>query len=134
MSASGDGADPTPFAWEELSRSWAASLGMWSAWAEAWSSLLTNRGAPAAKTMLDRLAAPASWPNLSEWAKELRVVLGPPVFADLPVLDGAAFPSVAAFFELAAVAQQYLLGDRRKSAPGSVSASSRFSCILIYRI
>jgi hypothetical protein len=114
MSAPGDGKPPL-FSMEELSRPFAASLGMWSAWAEALSSLLVKRGAPAAETVFKQLAAfeplapQKSAPLPSEMLEELRVVLGLPVFADVPALDPAALPSAAPMMELAAVAQQYLI-------------------------
>lgn len=114
MSAPGDGKPPL-FSLEELGRPFAASLGMWSAWAEALSSLLVKRGAPAAETIFKQLAAfeplapQKSAPLPSEMLEELRVVLGLPVFADLPALDPAALPSAAPMMELAVVAQQYLI-------------------------
>lgn len=104
---------PPSLSLEELTRPFAASLGIWSAWAEAWGSLVTKRGAPAVQTVLERLVAfdplapEKSWPALSEMLEELRGVLGFPVFADLPAIDAAPL-SMAPMMELAAVAQQYL--------------------------
>jgi hypothetical protein len=96
--------------WEQLNQSWTASLSLWSAWADAWQSLLTNRGAPATKAMFDQFANPASWPGrLASLGKELEDILALPRFADLPGLDPGALPSFAPAVELMAVAQQYLL-------------------------
>jgi Poly(R)-hydroxyalkanoic acid synthase subunit (PHA_synth_III_E) len=96
--------------WEPLNQSWTASLSLWSAWADAWQSLLTKRGAPAAKAMVDQFANPASWPGgLASLGKELEDILALPRFADLPGLDPGALPSFAPAVELMGVAQQYLL-------------------------
>lgn len=114
MSAPGDGKLPA-FSLEELTRPFADSLGMWSAWADAWTSLLAKRGAPAAETVFKQLAAfdplapHKSLSIPSEMLEELRVVLGLPAFADLPALDPAALPSAAPMMALAAVAQEYLI-------------------------
>lgn len=113
MSAPGEGKLP-PFSLEGLTQPFTASLGLWNAWAEAWGSLVANRGAPATKAVMDHLAgfdptaAQASLPSFTEMFDELRSVLGLPVFADLPALDGGRMPSAAPMLELAAVAQQYL--------------------------
>jgi hypothetical protein len=113
MSTPGEGKLP-PFSLEELTQPFTASLGLWSAWAEAWGSLLAKRGAPATKAVVERLAgfdpiaAQALVPSFTEMFDELRSVLELPVFADLPALDGGRLPSAAPILELAAVAQQYL--------------------------
>lgn len=109
MSGPGEPSKATQLPWGDLGQSWAAPLGMWSAWGEAWGSLLSHRGAPAAKTLFERLTTPESWTNFTELFDELRVLLGLPVFADLPVPEPGKLPSPAPFFELAAVAQQYFL-------------------------
>lgn len=104
-----DGKENSPFL-EAINQSWTSSLGLWSAWANTWQSLLTNRGAPAAKAMFDQFTNPAQWPGgFSALLKELEDILALPRFADLPGLDSAAVPSIAPAMELMAVAQQYLL-------------------------
>ena len=96
--------------WETINQSWTSSLELWSAWADTWQSLLTNRGAPAAKAMLEHFANPAQWPGgLSALVNELEDILGLPRFADLPGLGSGAVPSIAPTVELTAVAQQYLM-------------------------
>jgi hypothetical protein len=95
---------------ELLNQSWTASLGMWSAWANTWQSLVTSRGVPAGQAMLDQFANPATWPRgLSSLIEELENIFALPRFADLPGLDAGALPSLAPAAELMAVAQEYLL-------------------------
>ena len=108
--SSTDGANPAALMLEQMNQSWKASLGLWSAWADTWRSLAENRAAPAAKAVMDQFANPASWPGgLAPLAKELEDILGLPRFADLPMLDPGALPSLAPAVELMALAQQYLL-------------------------
>lgn len=102
--------NPAALLWDQLSQSWTASLGVWSAWADAWQSLLTSRGVPAARAMFEQFANPAAWPGgLSSLAKELEDIFALPRFADLPGLDAGALPSLAPTVELMTVAQEYLV-------------------------
>ena len=110
MSAAPTDGTPTGLWWDQLSQSCTASLGIWSAWADAWQSLLTNRGVPAAKAILEQAANPAAWPGgFATLIEELEDIFALPRFADLPGLDPGALPSMAPAAELMAVAQEYLL-------------------------
>jgi hypothetical protein len=104
------GADPANELAAQLQKSWTDSTALWSAWSDAWGSMIKNRGLPAASAMLGQVADPAAWTGgLSPLVKELQEILGLPKFADLPGLDTATVPSVAPAMDLMAAAQQYLM-------------------------
>ena len=101
--------DPAAPLTQQLQKTWSDSTAMWSAWSDAWGSILKNRGMPAANTMAAQLAEPGAWAGgLGPLLKELQDILGLPRFADLPGLDAGAVPSVAPAIELMAATQQYL--------------------------
>jgi hypothetical protein len=108
---------------QQLGASWTTSLGIWSAWADTWQSMLQKRGGPAAEAMLKTLYNPAAWSDgVAPLVDELQDVLALPHFADLPRLDASALPSPGPMVELMLVAQQYLAA----AAPVWVQACQRF--------
>ena len=102
---------------------WTTSLGVMSAWSDAWRSIMQQRSGPAAAALSKTLLNPASWPQgVAPLMDELQDVFALPHFADLPRLDGSALPSPGPMIELMMVAQQYLL----EAAPVWVQACQRF--------
>src|SRR3954469_15918892 len=102
---------------------WTTSLGVMSAWGDAWRSILQQRGGPAAVALSKTLFNPAAWPEgVAPLIDELQDVFALPHFADLPRLDGSALPSPGPMLELMIVAQQYLA----EAAPVWVQACQRF--------
>jgi hypothetical protein len=85
-----------------------ASIDMMSAWTDAWSEVLTNRGAPVGEAMLKTFANPTAWPTaLLPILDEIREALKLPTFSDMPTHDLFKLPSPTPLFELMHVSQEY---------------------------
>jgi hypothetical protein len=108
---------------QQFGATWATSLEAWSAWTDAWQSMLQTRGAPAVEATLTRFFEPAAWPaGFAPVLEDLQDVFALPHLADLPRLDASALPSPRPWVELMSVAQQYLL----VAAPVWAQALQRF--------
>jgi len=110
--------------WGGLGAQWSTSMKIWSDWAGAWTALMRQRGGPAADRMLQRLFNPEAWMKgrVPPMLEEVWETLALPRFADLPNLDGTAFPSMMPTLELTSLTQQYL----QLSAQVWVKACQRF--------
>ena len=98
-----------------------------SAWAEAWSAMVTNRAAPVGEAIMKTFAAPSAaqtaWPTaLVPILEEMRSALKLPSFSDLPGRDLFKLPSPAPLFGLIQVAQEYAA----ISVPIWIKACERF--------
>lgn len=98
-----------------------------SAWAEAWSAMMTNRAAPVGEAIMKTFAAPSAaqtaWPTaLVPILEEMRSALKLPSFSDLPGRDLFKLPSPAPLFGLIQVAQEYAA----ISVPIWIKACERF--------
>jgi hypothetical protein len=85
-----------------------ASADVWSAWADTWTGVLANRGAPVGEAMLKTIADPLAWPTaLIPILDEIRTAIKLPTFADLPGADLFQLPSPAPLIGLLQVSQNY---------------------------
>jgi hypothetical protein len=85
-----------------------ASADVWSAWADTWTGVLANRGAPIGEAMLKTISDPKAWPTaLVPILDEIRAAIKLPTFADLPGVDLFELPSPAALIGLLQVSQNY---------------------------
>jgi hypothetical protein len=105
-SPQGDDRRSDPF--EVMRQLGSASADVWSAWADTWTGVLANRGAPLGDVMLKTIADPTTWPTaLVPILDEIRAAMKLPTFADLPGVDLFQLPSPAPLIGLLQVSQNY---------------------------
>ncbi len=93
-SPQGDDHGSDPF--EVMRQIGSASADVWSAWTDAWTGVLANRGAPVGEVMLKAIADPTAWPTaLVPILDEIRAAISLPTFADLPGVELFQLPSPA---------------------------------------
>lgn len=96
--------------WGQMGESWRSSMGLWSNWAETWRAVLQHRTAPAVEAMFGQFTTPTAWTGgFAPMMEDLERIFGLPQFADLPMLQPGALPSMAPMAELMAAMQQYLV-------------------------
>jgi hypothetical protein len=113
------GSDP----FEVMRQLGSASSDAMSAWAEAWSAMLTNRAAPVGEAIVKTFATPTVWPTaLVPILDEIRSALKLPTLSDMPDQDLFKPPSLAPLLGLIQVAQEYAA----ISAPIWIKSCERF--------